>query len=186
MRLSEWGRKAPHRDSLSSKVQAVVEPVLRTMGTEPDPECWIAWGDDPSIRYAILAPTAAGLVLVHVRVNQPGEGPRAAAKLVRWPRVQFGELAIETQAGRRLLSFQVEGQILRGVDRDAEVVGDFALRLLATAEGRVYQPPRGRRRATTARTSRSPSSTRKAPRPTASTATRTRSSGRGKRPGGSD
>jgi hypothetical protein len=146
MRLSDWRRQAPHKESLSARVLAVVEPVLETMGTQADPECWVAWGDDPSIRYAVLAPTPAGLVLAHVRVNQPGEGPRAAAKLVRWPRVQFGELAVETQGGRRLLSFQVEGQILRGVDRDADDIGRFALLMLAVADGRPYEPPRPARR----------------------------------------
>ncbi|HEY7523413.1 MAG TPA: hypothetical protein VH720_07130 [Candidatus Limnocylindrales bacterium] len=149
MRLSDWRRKAPHRDAMTSKVLDVLEPVLVTMGTDPDPECWVAWGDDPGIRYAVLAPTPAGLVLVHVRVNQPGEGPRAAAKLVRWPRVQFGELAVETQAGRRLLSFQVEGQILRGVETEAELISTFALQLLAASDGRTFvAPARARRRAT--------------------------------------
>jgi hypothetical protein len=157
MRLSDWRRRAPHKDSLAPRVLAVVEPVLQTMGTEADPDCWVAWGDDPSIRYAILAPTPSGLVLVHVRVNQPGEGPRAAAKLVRWPRVQFGELAVETQGGRRLLAFQVEGQILRGVDRDADEIGGFALGLLAAADGRQYEAPRVRRRAAAGKAQRATS-----------------------------
>jgi hypothetical protein len=136
---------------MTPKVLDVLEPVLLTMGTGPDPECWVAWGDDPSMRYTVLAATAPGLVVIHMRVNQPGEGPRAAAKLVRWPRVQFGELAVETQAGRRLLSFQVEGQILRGVDAEAERISTFALELLAASEGRPFIPPaRGRKRAASA------------------------------------
>jgi hypothetical protein len=139
MRLSEWRRAAPHRDSMTPKVVAVVESVLGTMGADPDPECWVAWGDDPSVRYTVLTPTAAGLLVVHCRVNVPGEGPRAAAKLVRWPRVQFGELAIETQGGRRLLAFQVEGQILRGMDAEAEQIAAFALQLLAAADGRPVE-----------------------------------------------
>jgi hypothetical protein len=132
---------------MSTRVLAVVEPVLSAMGTEDDPECWVAWGDDPSVRYAVLAPTPAGLVVTNVRVNNPGEGPRANAKLVRWPRVQLGELAIETQGGRRLLSFQVENQILRGVDTQADEVSAFALWLVASADGRPRPPvPRRTRR----------------------------------------
>jgi hypothetical protein len=134
---------------MAPKVVAVLEPVLVAMGADSDPESWVAWGDDPGMRYAVLAPTVAGLIVAHVRVNQPGEGPRASAKLVRWPRVQFGELAIETQAGRRFLSFQVEGQILRGVDDEADRIGRFALDLLAAAEGRpAGGDARGRRRGT--------------------------------------
>ena len=52
----------------------------------------------------------AGLVQVNVRVNVPGEGPRTTGKLVRWHRVQVGELSVEIQGGHRLLTFQVESQ----------------------------------------------------------------------------
>lgn len=140
MRLSDWRRKAPHRESMSAKVLALVEPVLDAMGADADPECWVAWGDDPSVRYTVLVPTDAGLIVAHVRVSHVGEGPRATAKVVRWPRVQLGELAVETQGGRRLLSFQVEGQILRGVDAEADQVSGFALGLLAAADGRTVTP----------------------------------------------
>jgi hypothetical protein len=143
---------------MAPKVAGVVESVLVTMGAGSDPECWVSWGDDPSVRYTVLAPTSAGLVVVHARVNVPGEGPRAAAKLVRWPRVQFGELAVETQGGRRLLSFQVEGQILRGIDVDADRMAAFALLLLASADGRPPEPA-----ARPARTSRSATGTRGSP-----------------------
>ncbi|MDQ6794154.1 MAG: hypothetical protein M3067_04930, partial [Chloroflexota bacterium] len=136
MRLSKWRAAAPTRDSMTLKVLAVVEPVLASMGAEPDPQCWVAWGDDPSIRYGILAPIHAGLVVCVVRVNMPGEGPRATAKLVRWSRVQLGELAVETQAGHRIMTFQVEQYVLRGVDQQADVVGSFALALFAAVDGR--------------------------------------------------
>ncbi len=140
MRLSEWRAEAPTRDALASKVTDVVAPVMRALTDDPDPECWIAWGDDPSIRYTILAPTEAGLVTCFVRVNVPGEGPRASAKLVRWNRVQVGELAIETQAGHRLVSFQVETSVLRGADAMADRVGAFAKRLFAAIDGRPWSP----------------------------------------------
>ncbi len=141
MRLSEWRGRAPHKDSMTSKVMAVVEPALSSLGAGPDPSCWIAWGDDPALRYTVLVPTAAGLLAVHVRVNVPGEGPRAAGKLVRWTRVQTGELAIEMAGGHRLLSFQVEGQVLRGSDIDADAIAVFALELFAAMDGRPSTSP---------------------------------------------
>jgi hypothetical protein len=148
MRLTEWRTDAPARDALAQKVLAVLEPVLGALGAERDPHAWIAWGDDPGIRYTVLVPTGAGLIVCHVRVNVPGEGPRASAKLVRWSRVQLGELAVETQGGHRLVSFQVEGQVLRGADESADRVAAFAIALLAGSDGRPMpdlEGPRGRR-----------------------------------------
>jgi hypothetical protein len=136
MRLSEWRKAAPTREAMSAKVVGVVEPVLQTLGADRDPECWVVWGDDPSMRSVILAPTEPGLIVAHVRVSIPGEGPRASAKLIRWNRVQLGELGVETQTGRRLVTFQTEGHVLRGVDEEAEAVGAFAIRLIAAADGR--------------------------------------------------
>ena len=141
MRLSEWRGRAPHKDSMPSKVMDVVESALTSLGAGPDPSCWIAWGDDPAVRYTVLVPTAAGLLAVHVRVNVPGEGPRAAGKLVRWSRVQTGELAIEMAGVHRLLSFQVEGQVLRGSDIDADAIAAFALELFAAMDGRPSISP---------------------------------------------
>jgi hypothetical protein len=73
MRLSDWRASQPTRESMTLKVLAVVEPVLAAMGAEKDPQCWVVWGDDPSIRYTILVPTAPGLLNCGVRVNIPGE-----------------------------------------------------------------------------------------------------------------
>ena len=108
MRWSGWRAKAPFKDSIAPKVLAVVDAALTGLGADPDPECWVVWGDDPSSRYTLLVPTASGLVLVNVRVAVPGEGPRASGKVVRWQRVQLGELAVEIQGGHRLVTFQVE------------------------------------------------------------------------------
>jgi len=136
MRLDGWRQRAPHKDSLGPKVRAVIEPAIAALGGDPDPECWIVWGDDPAVRYTLLALSEAGLVLVAVRVNVPQEGPRSSAKLVRWNRVQTGELAMEIGAGHRLLSFQVEGQVLRGSDAEAEEIAAFALDVFAGMDGR--------------------------------------------------
>ena len=137
MRLSEWRAEAPTRAPVESKVVAVLEPVLTALGAGKDPHGWAAWGDDVTTRWQYLAPTPAGLVLAFVRVHVPGEGPRASAKVVRWSRVQVGELAMETQGGHRLLSFSVEGIILKGADATADRIAAFALVLLAAIDGRV-------------------------------------------------
>ncbi len=140
MRLSEWRSAAPHKDAAAAKVAAVVDPVLTALGAGPDPHCWVAWGDEPGNRYSILVPTDPGLILTFVRANVPGEGPRATTKLVRWNRVAIGELSVETQGGHRMLSFQVEGQVLRGVDVEADRVAAFALRVIAAIDGRPLPP----------------------------------------------
>jgi len=88
-------------------------------------------------------PTDPGLVSCFVRVV-PGEGPRATAKLVRWNRVSIGELAIEAQGGHRLVSFQAEQQVLRGVDAEADQVAAFALRVIAAIDGRPLPPVEAR------------------------------------------
>lgn len=140
MRLSEWRGRTPHRDSMTSKVVAVIEPLVTAMGASDDPMCWVVWGDDPSMRYVILVPTEAGLLQVIVRVNVPQEGPRASGKLIRWNRVQVGELAMEVASGHHLLSFQVESQILKGSDEDADAIAAFALDLFAAIDGRTATP----------------------------------------------
>ena len=98
---------------------------------------WLGRLADFTTRWQYLVPTATGLVIAFVRVNVPGEGPRASVKVVRWSRVQVGELAMETQGGHRLLSFSVEGIILKGADADADRVAAFALVLLGAIDGRV-------------------------------------------------
>jgi hypothetical protein len=94
----------------------------------------------------LLAPTPAGLVTAHIRVNVPQEGPRAAGKLVRWSRVQIGEVAVEVQGAHRIISASVEGIVLRGADADADAVGAFLQLIFAAMDGRqlpaaVASPP---------------------------------------------
>jgi hypothetical protein len=140
MRLSDWRDRTPHKDSMTPKVMAVIEPLLTAFASEPDPSCWVVWGDDPGSRYIVLVPTDAGLVQVNVRVLVPQEGPRASAKLTRWNRVQTGELAMEVAGGHRLISFQAEGHVLRGSDADADAIAAFALVMFAAMDGRVPGP----------------------------------------------
>jgi len=149
MRLSEWRASSPSKEAGGAKVAATVDPVLRSLGAEPDPECWVAWGEEPAVRYTIFVPTAAGLITTYVRVNVPGEGTRATGKLIRWSRVQLGELSMETQGGHRILSFQVEQQVLQGTDDKADRIARFGLELLAAVDGRTLPPePTSKRGAT--------------------------------------
>lgn len=160
MRLSEWRSRAPYRDSTAAKVIAVLESALEVLGAERDPECWLVWGDDPSARYLVFVPTPSGLLQIIVRVNVPGEGPRAGGKLLRWNRIQLGELAVEVQGGHRMLSFQVESQVLHGVDDEAEEVATFARTLFAGVDGRPFSsaaPAKPARVAKAAAATRKPS-----------------------------
>jgi hypothetical protein len=125
---------------MTPRVITVVEPVLASLGAVPDPTCWVVWGDDPGVRYAMLVPTEAGLLQVLVRVNVPGEGPRASGKVIRWSRVQVGELALEMANGHRLVGFQVESHVLRGADADGDNIASFALELFARIDGRPFTP----------------------------------------------
>jgi hypothetical protein len=137
MRLSEWRAKAPNKDAAAPKVIAVIEQALVALGGDPDPECWVAWGDDSRIRYLVLVPTPAGMLQISVRVMVPGEGPRAAGKVVRWARLQLGELAVEIQGGHRLVTFQVENLVLTGADTAADGISAFAQALFAAVDGRA-------------------------------------------------
>jgi hypothetical protein len=140
MRLSEWRTRAPHKDAMTAKVLAVIDPVLASLGADPDPSAWIVWGEDPGVRYVMLVPTDAGLVQVLVRVNVPGEGPRASAKVIRWSRIQVGELGLEMVSGHRMLGFQVESHILHGRDEEGDAIASFALEVLARIDGRPFTP----------------------------------------------
>jgi hypothetical protein len=141
MRLSEFRAKAPFKDAVAPKVVAVIEQALVALGADVDPVCWVAWGDDPRIRYLVFAPTPAGLGQVNVRVAVPGEGPRASGKLIRWNRVQLGEMGVEIQGGHRLVTFQVETQVLNGADASADAIAAFAQILLAAVDGRPIATP---------------------------------------------
>ena len=138
MRLSEWRKSAPTKESLSNRVVAILKPVLEDLGAEADAECWVAWGDDPEMRYSVLAPTVAGLVTVAVRLSGP-DGPRATAKLVRWSKLSVSELGIEASGGHRIVAVQVETLVLKGVDDEADRICEFVRGLIAGIDGRHPQ-----------------------------------------------
>jgi hypothetical protein len=141
MRLSDWRARAPYKESVAPKVQTAVDSALAALGADPDPECWVLWGDEPASRYLIFIPTPSGLVQVNVRVAVPGEGPRASGKIVRWNRVQLGELGVEIRAGHRLVTFQIETQPLNGADATADAIAVFAQALFAAVDGRAIPAP---------------------------------------------
>jgi hypothetical protein len=125
---------------MSSGVLAVLKPVLADLGAEDDPECWVAWGEDPDLRYPVMVGTLSGLVFVTVRANGGEEGPRATGKLIHWSRMQLSELSVEAAGGHRLVAVQVEGQVLKGVDEQADMICEFVLGLIAGIDGRTATP----------------------------------------------
>ncbi|HVQ22652.1 MAG TPA: hypothetical protein VMT36_05220 [Candidatus Saccharimonadia bacterium] len=125
---------------MTDKVASAYVPALTVIGAEADPVAHVVWGDDPDRRYVILAAADAGLVIVNVRVNVPQEGPRAAAKLVRWSRVQVGEVSVEAHHGRRHVTSQIESVVLQGTDEEADEIGGFVAHVLGRIDGRVVSP----------------------------------------------
>jgi hypothetical protein len=136
MRLSGWRKTAPAEESMTVQVMAMLEPVLADFGAEADPVCWVIWGDDARVRYSILVPTIAGLVVAAVRTASQGGTPRAAARLVRWPKLAVSELNLESSGGRRIVAVQVEMLVLKGVDEEADRICEFVRDLIAEADDR--------------------------------------------------
>jgi hypothetical protein len=148
MRLSEFVAASNVPAAVSPKVLAAVRPVLVAIGAGEDPVGWFAAEDDPAARWAFLVPMAAGLVTCHVRVNVPGEGPRASARLVRWQRVQTGELSVESGGGsRRIISFVIDNRVVRATDAEGDAVAAFAHAVFDAMDGRIPEAPNRPRRA---------------------------------------
>ncbi len=139
MRLSEWADDAPSAGVAGPRVLGVVEPVLAALGADGSSDVWVIWGEDPQVRWSVLAPTPAGLATVHVRVDVSQEGPRASGKLTRWPRVQVGDLAVEMQGAHRVVATTVEGQVMRGIDETADRIARFVAVIYAAIDGRDHQ-----------------------------------------------
>jgi hypothetical protein len=176
MRLSGWRLKAPNKDGINPKVLETVGTILTGLGAEADPHGWLTWGDDTGGRWSLMAPCPAGLAVVNVRAGSPQEGPRASGRLVRWPKVQIGELAVETERGHRLVMFQVEGQPIRGADDGADQVAGFAALVLAGVDGRplpdIDRGPEGRAAGSVAPAGQAKASGSAGPKPKEATTTR--------------
>jgi len=139
MQLGEWRKTAPNRECMSNAVLSVLKPVLSDLGAAADPDCWVQWGEDPGIRYLVMVPTRAGLISTAIRVNTGTDGPRATGKLVPWARLQLSELSVESAAGHRIVAVQVEGQVLKGVNAEADRICEFVRGLIAAVDGRDWQ-----------------------------------------------
>ena len=139
MLLSEWRKTAPNRECMSTKVLDVLKPVLADLGVDGDPACWVLWGEDPEFRYSVMAPTPAGLATIAIRLTGGAEGPRATGKLVRWAKLQVSELSVEASGSNRIVAVQVEGQVLKGIDEEADQICEFVRGLLAGIDGRAWQ-----------------------------------------------
>jgi hypothetical protein len=125
---------------MNERVLAVVGPVLVDLGAEPDPECWVAWGEDPDLRYSLLAPTLAGLITAAVRFTSPEDGPRVIAKLVRWSKVSVSELGLDAGGDHRMVAVQVENLVLKGMDEAADRICEFVRILIAGVDDRLQVP----------------------------------------------
>ncbi len=136
MRLSSWRTKAPGKGGINPKVIETVGSILAALGAEPDPHCWVTWGDETGGRWSLIAPCEQGMAVVNIRAGGLDDGSRVGGRLVRWSKVQVGELAAEAERGHRLVMFQVEGQPIRGTDDNAADVAAFARLTLAGLEGR--------------------------------------------------
>jgi hypothetical protein len=139
MRLSEWRENAPLAEAASDAVMAVVEPLLVDLGASADPESWVVWGEEPGMKYSILAPSLGGLITVVVRPLGSQDGPRAVAKLIRWSKLAVSELNIDSTGGHRIVAVQVESHVLKGVDEEADHICEFVRDLIAGIENRVPQ-----------------------------------------------
>ena len=135
MRLSGWRAKAPFKDSIAPKVLAVVDAALDRPRRRPRPGVLGRRGATTraSATCSSCRPRA-GSSRSTSGSTVPGEGPRASGKVVRWKRVQLGELAVEIQGGHRLVTFQVETQVLNGADADGRC--DRGLRAGPVRRGR--------------------------------------------------
>jgi hypothetical protein len=138
MRLSDWRDAAPRKESMSHKVLSVIDTALDLFGADPDPDCWVVWGDDPNVRYTIFIPMPMGMMQINVRVMVPGEGPRAGGKLIRWHKVSTGEFAIEIQGGHRMVNWQLEGNVMRGTDESADQMSAFVRTVFEAIDGPTY------------------------------------------------
>src|ERR1035437_10015551 len=90
MRLSGWRAKAPGRAGINPKILDTVGSILVALGADPDPHCWVTWGDEIGSRWSVMAPCPAGLAVVNVRSGGPEEGSRAGGRLGRGGTGQIG------------------------------------------------------------------------------------------------
>ena len=127
MRLSEWRAASPSKEAGGAKVAATVDPVLRSLGAEHGSGLLGRVGRRTGRSlHDLRSDRGRPHHVLSSGSTSPARARGRAAKLIRWSRVQLGELAIETQGGHRILSFQVEQQVLQGADDKADRIARFA------------------------------------------------------------
>ena len=130
-------RRRRSKDAVAPKVLAVVEQALIALGAETDPECWVAWGDDPAIRYLLLVPTPSGLLQVNVRVAVPGEGPRAAGKVSAGAASSWASWGSRSRAVTGWSPSRSRTWSSTAPMRSADAISAFAQALFAAVDGRL-------------------------------------------------
>ena len=155
MRLSEWRASSPSKDGRRGRRSP--RSSIRCCGRSAPSRirnCWVAWGEEPAVRYTIFVPTAAGLD----RVLRPGQRLRRGAAGNRQAH------PLEPRPARRAVDrdpggpspAQLPGRATcapRRPTRRQIASPRFALELFAAVDGRVL-PPEASREATHGRQGR--------------------------------
>ncbi len=134
MRFDDWRATPEGERHLTERLVALIDPVSRVLGVGTETACHVVWGDQPPARFQVLLATEAGLAVLNVRVNVPQEGPRISGRLVRWGRVQAGEVTIEAHSGHAQVSAQFEGQVLQGLDTAGERIAEWMIEVYRRVE----------------------------------------------------
>lgn len=142
MRLGEWRSSATGKKVIPAKVAEVLDSALRALGVPADAVAYVLWGDQPEVRFLVLAASDAGMAYIGVRVNVPQEGPRASGRMIRWSRVQVGEVSVEAHHGHRQVTAQVESQVLQGVDTAGDEIAAWMAEVYRRVDGIVVSQVR--------------------------------------------
>jgi hypothetical protein len=135
MRFADWQATPEGSRYLSDRLVKLIESAAHTLGARDATPCYVAWGEQPEARFQVMLSTDGGLAIFSVRANVPQEGPRLSGRLVRWARVQVGELTFEAHSGHVQVSAQFEGQVLLGLDAAGERIAEWMTEVYRRVDG---------------------------------------------------
>ncbi|MGC8634130.1 MAG: hypothetical protein ACP5VP_05630 [Candidatus Limnocylindrales bacterium] len=135
MRFADWQATPEGSRYLTDRLVPLIESAARTLGAHDATPCYVAWGDQPEARFQVMLSTDGGLGIFNVRVSVPQEGPRLSGRLVRWARVQAGEVTFEAHSGHIQVSAQFEGQVLLGLDEAGERIAEWMTEVYRRVDG---------------------------------------------------
>ena len=135
MQFSDWCETDEGRRRIPEPLVTLIGNAMRTLGVPLDAPAHVIWGDQPGQRFMVMLACDAGLAILGVRPSTPQEGPRVSGRLLRWSRVQVGELAIEAHHGHVQASAQMEGQVLQGLDAAGAQVAGWMAEVYRRVEG---------------------------------------------------